>query len=202
MCRFGSVVFDPFVGSGSVLVSCGAFGALCMGSDYDPRVLRGTEKLNISTNFKQYEMTEKFVGVFRADFSQNHIQREEIFDAIITDPPYGVREGVKKIGRKEGKKVKELPKELGEEYHHVPMRKAYPYDELMDDICRFAAKTLVINGRLVLWHAASKDVPIEDFNPDKELGHHPCLEILNIGLQICGTVNRRMVVYKKVKKFV
>jgi tRNA (guanine10-N2)-methyltransferase len=39
--RAGELVFDPFVGTASILVAMAHFGAVTAGSDIDPRVLRG-----------------------------------------------------------------------------------------------------------------------------------------------------------------
>ena len=121
-----------------------------------------------------------------------------MFDAIVTDPPYGVREGIKKIGRKPNKRKKDVivdPTAPG--FIHVPMRTVYPYRELLEDIVMFGVRNLRPGGRLVLWHASAKDVPIEDFSIERDLPHHEELELLNVGLQVCGTVNRRMVLYKR-----
>ena len=41
--RPGALIYDPFVGTGSLIVSCAAFGATVWGSDIDIRVLRGDE---------------------------------------------------------------------------------------------------------------------------------------------------------------
>lgn len=67
LSRPGSFIFDPFVGTGavlsllaslqsvmtllnapagSILIGCAHFGALTIGGDIDPRVLRGETKLN------------------------------------------------------------------------------------------------------------------------------------------------------------
>ena len=37
----GDLVYDPFVGSGSIALACSYFGATVVGSDLDQRVLRG-----------------------------------------------------------------------------------------------------------------------------------------------------------------
>jgi len=70
----GALVYDPFVGSGSIAIACAHFGALVIGSDLDERVLTGSsvgrksynkdvivehvtnkdENYNIFTNFKHY----------------------------------------------------------------------------------------------------------------------------------------------------
>ena len=47
-------MFDPFVGSGSVLVSCAHFGAHVAGADYDPRVFVGDEPENQSVKGKKW----------------------------------------------------------------------------------------------------------------------------------------------------
>jgi tRNA G10 N-methylase Trm11 len=43
-------------------------------------------------------------------------------------------------------------------YIHVPQRVAYPYRELLQDLCDLAADVLVPGGRLVFWHAADKGI--------------------------------------------
>lgn len=53
LVRKGSVVLDPFVGTGSILVACANFGAFCFGTDIDTRVLRGKCDNNIFSNFDQ-----------------------------------------------------------------------------------------------------------------------------------------------------
>jgi tRNA (guanine10-N2)-methyltransferase len=51
--RPGSLVFDPFAGSGSILVAAAVFGATCFGADIDGRVLRGSKGCSMFDNFKQ-----------------------------------------------------------------------------------------------------------------------------------------------------
>lgn len=59
LCRPGTVIFDPFVGTGSLIVACAHFGSLTIGSDIDWKVLHGktrAAKSNIFGNFKQYNL--------------------------------------------------------------------------------------------------------------------------------------------------
>ena len=57
-----SLVLDPFVGTGSILIAASHFGALCFGGDLDMRVLKGYKvgrsttgrKADIFTNFSNY----------------------------------------------------------------------------------------------------------------------------------------------------
>lgn len=45
----GKIVYDPFAGTGSLLLTSAAFGALTFGSDIDGRQLRGKCKLDKAT---------------------------------------------------------------------------------------------------------------------------------------------------------
>ena len=68
LVRPGTVCLDPYVGTGSLLVACSQFGAFCMGSDIDHRVLRGKgEGRTMRDNFKQYNLTVP--EIIRADLS-------------------------------------------------------------------------------------------------------------------------------------
>lgn len=50
----GSICFDPFVGTGSILLTCAVKGAYCVGTDIDIRVLKGKgQNQSIFSNFKQ-----------------------------------------------------------------------------------------------------------------------------------------------------
>ncbi|XP_013615833.1 PREDICTED: tRNA (guanine(10)-N2)-methyltransferase-like, partial [Brassica oleracea var. oleracea] len=51
----GKLVYDPFVGTGSILVSAARFGAMTMGADIDIRVVRDGRgpDCNVWSNFKQ-----------------------------------------------------------------------------------------------------------------------------------------------------
>ena len=55
LVRPGAIVLDPYVGTGSLLVACAQFGAVCMGTDIDHRVLRGKGAgKTMRDNFEQY----------------------------------------------------------------------------------------------------------------------------------------------------
>ena len=61
---------------------------------------------------------------------------------------------------------------------YVPPKKPYSFLAMLDDILKFAAETLVDNGRLSFWMPTAND-------EDQELPipTHPCLEIASIGVQ-------------------
>lgn len=98
--RPGTVVLDPFVGTGSILLACAKFGGFCFGADIDIRVLRGKAGKNVATNFDQYKLTQP--EILRCDTSmlgQNlRGGGRGFFGAIVCDPPYGIRAGARKAG--------------------------------------------------------------------------------------------------------
>lgn len=110
----GDYVYDPFTGTGSILIACSALKALCFGSDIDLRVLqgykvgrntkkelKGTEIIkgndkpmrdDVFHNFKYYGLPKP--NILAMDISYPTILPGK-FDAIVCDPPYGVKAGSK-----------------------------------------------------------------------------------------------------------
>ncbi|KAL3128217.1 RNA methylase [Cryptosporidium hominis] len=111
MCNIAQVkkndiVFDPFCGTGGILISASHFGATCFGSDLDLRVINGwfcsyvnphmikdksiqeDHSKSIYSNFDYYKLERP--GIIRMDISQSSI-RSSWIDAIVCDPPYGIR---------------------------------------------------------------------------------------------------------------
>jgi len=107
-------ILDPFCGSGSILLAATALGARCVGADKrnylllrHRRVLqippskhrpqRGTEKVCIFDNFTELGLAEPriipAINIFNetAISQYKNANQNEKFDAIITDPPYGIR---------------------------------------------------------------------------------------------------------------
>lgn len=102
----GKIFYDPFVGTGSFPIACAHFGALAFGSDIDGRSIRGKGKNNLLANFVQYGLTEKFGDSFVADLTNTPLRPTRLFDGIVCDPPYGVREGLKVLGHRDPTKGK------------------------------------------------------------------------------------------------
>ena len=117
----GQIVIDPFVGTGSLLIPPSHYKALCFGCDLDVRVLRGysvgytrkseedktPQKMqgNIFSNFDDYNFPRP--QIIRQDINKPAFRKKNfLFDAIICDPPYGWRAGVRKTGLSENKKEK------------------------------------------------------------------------------------------------
>ena len=76
------------------------------------------------------------------------------FDAIITDPPYGVREKCEKIGtstRFDDWINFEMPDD------HFPDKVSYNLTDVFKDLLSFSFKHLKIGGRLVFWFPVAKE---------------------------------------------
>lgn len=109
----GKVFFDPFVGTGSFCVAAAHFGALTLGSDIDPRSFRGKEMekgkpMGLFSNFQQYGIESKFLDVFCSDLTNTPLRGKPFLDGIVCDPPYGVREGLKVLGTRDGRGKEEV----------------------------------------------------------------------------------------------
>jgi tRNA (guanine10-N2)-methyltransferase len=93
-------IYDPFVGSGSLLIGAAHFNAYVMGADLDYNLIHSKglssrmgqkyrkQSETIRNNLKQYDLENKYLDVLIADFSTSYIRNDFKFDAIITDPPY------------------------------------------------------------------------------------------------------------------
>lgn len=119
----GKLFYDPFAGTGSFPVACAAFGATSWGSDIDGRAVRGSghdaraeakrgavrgEK-TLRGNFRFYGLEGRLGDVFTSDLTNTPLRRlpfggggeggrRRLFDGIVCDPPYGVREGLRVLG--------------------------------------------------------------------------------------------------------
>jgi len=75
----GKTVFDPFCGTGGLLIEAGLLGATLHGSDIDSEMVAGC-----SENLSHYNLN---ASLEICDATQ--LKSSEIFDIVITDPPYG-----------------------------------------------------------------------------------------------------------------
>ena len=121
--RRGSLVLDPFVGTGSILIACARFGAFCVGTDIDIRVLRGKKGRNVFSNFRQYGLP--LPELVRSDNALygGHFRAQPLYDAVVCDPPYGIRAGARRSGSRR-ETVKPVPEHLRRD--HIPQTRPYP----------------------------------------------------------------------------
>ena len=133
--KIGSMVLDPFVGTGSLLLAAAEFGGYVAGSDIDYLTLHArtrpsrkgqkkrAEDESMVANFDQYGLTDRYLGVIASDFSICPLRDVPWLDCIITDPPYGIREGTTKVGTDKDYSNSSIPEELLSQ--HYPQKVSY-----------------------------------------------------------------------------
>jgi len=194
----GSFCFDPFAGTGSILLTCALRGAYCFGTDIDIRVLRGrSQEENIFTNFRQFNLQRPdLVRSDNAIYHRHYRSHKPLFDAIVCDPPYGIRAGARKSGAKLGPdSVRAVPDE--HRHDHIAQTLPYSVSDVMADLIDMAARTLVMGGRLVYIIPSMRD-----FDPHSDLPQHPCLQSVHICYQpLQIQLGRRIVALEKVQEY-
>lgn len=198
----GSLVFDPFVGSGSILVSAAKLGSFVMGSDIDYLTLHGKSKPtrkyetvraadeSLYANLQQYNCDKLYLDILVSDFSLPIWHESQQFDAIITDPPYGLREATERISFKVSRK----DYVYNSDTQHYPSTSNYDLNSLFLDLFNFSVLHLKMNGRLVLWYP----VVINDYDIDK-LPKHKSLTLVANSLQTLSKLaGRILLTYEKV----
>lgn len=153
------IVYDPFVGSGSLLVSAAYYGAYVCGTDIDYPLLHGMIKPtrvgakkreddeSVQGNLKQYGLESRYLNVIAGDSSLQLFRNNIEFDAIITDPPYGIRESRERIGSKKSDPT--IPIEYLD--RHLPAKLQYKLDDIYHDLLNFSAQHLKPNGIVTFW---------------------------------------------------
>ena len=192
----GSVVLDPFVGTGGILIPATYFGGVCFGCDIDARILEGKQH-NLYSNFAQYNLPPP--ELWRMDVSPRgnscfRCPDQGVFDALICDPPYGIRAGARKCGSRKAR-VKPVPEKYKDT--HIASTQVYPSHDLMPDLIDTAARYLRMNGRLVYLLPVAIDKYREDILP-----RHPCLKLVaNSEDFLTLKVSRRLITMEKVAPY-
>lgn len=185
LVRPGAAVLDPFVGTGSVLVAAAHFGALCFGADIDWRILLGKGGRTLFDNFSAYGLPRP--EVLRWDIAHLPLTAGARWDAIVCDPPYGIRAGGRKSGHPEAVRQR-LSGRCRREGTLVRATQAYDAAEMYADLLDFAARALRPGGRLVFWMAALSEVGGGD------IPRHPCLRLEAASVQALRDVYARYLV--------
>ncbi|ODN06309.1 tRNA (guanine(10)-N2)-methyltransferase [Orchesella cincta] len=200
------IVLDPFVGTGSLLVAAALMDAYVVGNDIDYLMLhaktsssRARQKKRASdesvrANLRQYGVEDRYLDVVVADTSRPMWKHDFRFDAIITDPPYGIREPTERIGthrQPAGFKIKEEHLAL-----HIPSKISYTLQDIFSDLLNYSARSLQIGGRVVLWMPISRT----EYDQNK-LPRNPALALVsNCEQTLTSTASRRLLVYEKIKE--
>ena len=113
-------------------------------------------------------------------------------DAIVCDPPYGVRAGAKRCGT--SKKTTHIIRNTED---HVTMTQKYETEDVMLDLLDMAASMLVVGGRLVYLLPC-----LVDFDSKNELPTHPCLKcVANSEQELSQYWSRRLITMEKIQHY-
>ena len=164
----GKFVYDPFCGTGGLMIASAALRGVCFGSDIDVRVLRGefvsyihkqvseNQSKDIFENFKYYNLPVPEIMAMDNSHTSFCKTRDSLFDVVLTDPPYGVRAGAKKIGQKS-------PHHVVDRDSYYPQMLGYAPDEVNTDLLSISSTLLLSNGFLVfLLHIELMDLFSEE----------------------------------------
>ncbi|XP_048007128.1 LOW QUALITY PROTEIN: tRNA (guanine(10)-N2)-methyltransferase homolog [Leguminivora glycinivorella] len=202
----GDIALDPFVGSGSLLVAAAHFGAYVCGTDIDFLMLHGRtrptrvgqkvrkKEESIRANMVQYGYGARFLDVVVSDSSRPLWRRGRApaMDALLTDPPYGIREPTERVGIE--RESYSLP--AAQRAQHVPAKLPYALAQLYRDLLAAAAALLAPGRRLVAWYPLLR----AEYSPE-QLPSHPCLELVANSEQVLSRLTaRRLLTYEKIRE--
>lgn len=243
----GRAVLDPFVGTGSLALACAELGGTTWGTDIDYRVVvLGKAGRDVRANFEQRGLPHP--ELLRADnavpvlcaggpragatdaglppapypLSALGCGGRPFFDAIVTDPPYGVRAGARKSGMRPDKAATRLggaaagghdvsndgDHGVGDDEDaagagaahispHFPATQPYDGEEVVIDLLDAAARLLVPGGRLVYLYPC---IPHEYARA--QLPSHPCLAVVDDPEEVLSRMlARRLVVMVKTAEY-
>ena len=213
--RAGALFLDPFTGTGGFMVAAAELGGIVLGADIDGRSFRGKGKgleKGVGANFKRYGLEGVFGDCVSADLTNSPFRlpgkpaekSARWLDGIICDPPYGVREGLKVLGRRahdsngtNGRTIHDGPYFVdGVPSHTLPgfiaPKRPYSFNRMLSDIMDFAARSLVNGGRLAFWMPCANDAD-EDF----PVPWHGMLELRHSCIQVFNKWSRRLLVYER-----
>lgn len=141
-------------------------------------------------NFSDYGTSSRFLGVVAADFAYPPWRPTFLFDAIVSDPPYGIRESSQHKSRRQG----DSTTDNNTEQTSAPEK--YDLTSIYVDLLNFANVYLRVGGRLVFW------MPTHIMTYDESLlPTHPCFQLFsNDEQQLNRTVSRRLLTMVKIRE--
>ncbi|THH07979.1 hypothetical protein EW145_g3009 [Phellinidium pouzarii] len=199
----GKFVYDPFLGTGSMAYTAAHFGAFVFGSDIDGRQMRGKGIENepgIRRAAAQYGVAARIIDLCTFDITHNPLRCGGLFDAIVTDPPYGVRAGAKRLGRKAtDRRGRDRIPEYKEAQSKalldfVPPTQPYELSALVADLVQLARYLLRPAGRLVFFLPTVTD---EYAEVDVQELICPGMVVIANSVQDFGSWGRRLITIKK-----
>jgi len=147
-------------------------------------------------------VAQRIVDLCTFDVTRNPWRCGELFDAIITDPPYGVRAGAKRLGRKNRRPKAEdesrsrpfQPSERLDDQPYIPPTKPYELSALASDLVLLARYMLKPGGRLVFFLPT-----VTEEYAELDLQTLLCegMEVIANSLQDFGSWGRRLITIRK-----
>ena len=212
------IVIDPFVGSGSLLVAAAHFGAHVVGTEIDFKLLYGLSRPSragckerdqdesVESNLDQYGLRSKYVDVLLSDASMPVFRPGFEWDAIICDPPYGIRESSERVGRKKNEAripdhlvPDRCPDHLVPDHlvpDHYPAKVHYNLGEIIQDLMDFGAKSLKMNGRLLFWMPVMRNEgEIDSFDEPR---HESFQTVVIVEQVLAGNYSRLLLCMEKI----
>uniref|UniRef100_A0AC35TRD1 UPF0020 domain-containing protein n=1 Tax=Rhabditophanes sp. KR3021 TaxID=114890 RepID=A0AC35TRD1_9BILA len=206
----GKIGLDPFVGTGGLILPLAEFGCYVTGTELNYQIARSigkssrvgegllTEKTTHRANFEQYGLLDKFMYHCHADASHHELWRLQkdgsgIYDIVVADPAYGIREKARKIGYKTRKDHWTMPS--SEHQVHFPEKQTYDITTMNLDLVNLGARNLVVGGRIGYWFPVFPQEYSDDVVP-----LHPSLRLVANCEQPLGIkYSRRLLVFEKIK---
>ncbi len=200
-----SLSWDPFCGSGSIMLICARFGAETIGSDIDYRVLhggrcnskqRGSKEVSLVDNFEFYKLPPPAM-LLHADIGHLPWRVSMQVDAIVCDPPYGVRAGIMCSATSSTAGGSGNDADAAVHRAKFAGTSAQGLDDVMSTFLHVSAHHLRMGGRLVFWQPTTQ---YEDFS---DVVTHPSFELMYAPLEMIheNIWSRRLVVMVKVREF-
>ncbi|KAF9241534.1 tRNA guanosine-2'-O-methyltransferase [Melanogaster broomeanus] len=192
----GKLMYDPFIGTGSMAYTTAYFGAYVYGSDIDGRQMRGKAKTpGIIRAAAQYGVANRIMDLCTFDVTHNPWRCGGLFDVIITDPPYGVRAGAKRLGRKKVREDRPLPSPRpNPDEAYIPPTKPYELSALITDLILFSRYLLKPCGLLVFFLPTVTETYEE---VDVRTALCEGMELVANSVQGFGSWGRRLVTIRK-----
>jgi len=200
----GHIVLDPFVGTGSLLLAAAEFGGRVLGGDIDYLTLHARSKPtrvgqkvrandeSMKANFEQYGLTSCYLGVIAGDFSLSPWRDQPWIDCIITDPPYGIREGTTRVGTQKDYSNQSIPEEYLDS--HLPEKVQYSFHQLLGDLLNFSARSLRTGGRLVYWLPVIR----QNYRPEIAPKHPGLITVVDNEQVLSSHASRRLIVMERI----
>jgi tRNA (guanine10-N2)-methyltransferase len=200
-----SLSWDPFCGSGSIMLICARFGAETIGSDIDYRVLhggrcnskqQGSKEVSLVDNFAFYKLPPPAM-LLHADIGHLPWRASMQVDAIVCDPPYGVRAGIMCTAASSTAGGGGSDDIVSRHEINIAGTTIQGLDDVMSTFLHVSAHHLRIGGRLVFWQ------PTTEYKDFSDVARHPSFEVLYAPLEMIHEHiwSRRLVVMVKVREY-